>query len=200
MPGTRVYIDVYEKYGRIFFVMKNVSQAPLNIKAEELTERFIRGDVSRSTEGSGLGLSIAKDMTELMNGTFKIYLDGDLFRVTISFAVIVSKKPDLKEMEENIRQRLAAEQGKDGRRSQKTDEEVETPDRETAKSAGRTREKGLIDWENPGETVGALWKGILPPAEPDGKHLSRFSFRLPGLGRRKKEKDREDQDEEYYDI
>jgi signal transduction histidine kinase len=200
MPGTRVYIDVFEKFGRIFFVMKNVSQAPLNIKAEELTERFIRGDISRSTEGSGLGLSIAKDMTELMNGTFKIYLDGDLFRVTISFAVIVSKKPDLKELEENIRQRLAAEQGKDSRRSQKADEEEETSDRETAEPAGRTREKGLIDWENPGETVGALWKGILPPAEPDRKHSGRLSFKLPGLGRRKKEKDREDQDEEYYDV
>ena len=88
MPGTRVYIEVFEKVGRVFFVMKNVSNAPLNIKAEELTERFIRGDVSRTTEGSGLGLSIAKDMTELMNGTFRIHLDGDLFRVTVSFALI----------------------------------------------------------------------------------------------------------------
>ncbi len=112
MPGTRIYIDVFEKFGRIFFVMKNVSQAPLNIKAEELTERFIRGDVSRSTEGSGLGLSIAKDMTELMNGTFKIYLDGDLFRVTISFAVMAQKKTDLKEMEESIRRRIAEEEAK----------------------------------------------------------------------------------------
>ncbi len=111
MPGTRLYIDVFEKFGRIFFVMKNISQAPLNIKAEELTERFIRGDVSRSTEGSGLGLSIAKDMTELMDGTFKIYLDGDLFRVTISFAVIPDQKPDLKEMEENIRRRMNEETG-----------------------------------------------------------------------------------------
>ena len=84
----RVYVEVFEKLGRVYFVMKNVSQAPLNIKAEELTERFIRGDVSRTTEGSGLGLSIAKDMTELMDGTFRIYLDGDLFRVTISFAVM----------------------------------------------------------------------------------------------------------------
>lgn len=117
MPGTRVYIDVFEKFGRIFFVMKNVSQAPLNIKADELTERFIRGDVSRSTEGSGLGLSIAKDMTELMNGTFKIYLDGDLFRVTISFVVISEKKTDLKEMEESIRRRLAEEEAKAGARS-----------------------------------------------------------------------------------
>jgi len=57
----------------------------LNIQADELTERFIRGDVSRSTEGSGLGLSIAKNLTNLMGGEFEIYLDGDLFKVTISF-------------------------------------------------------------------------------------------------------------------
>ena len=112
MPGTRVYIEVFVKIGRVFFVMKNVSNAPLNIKAEELTERFIRGDVSRTTEGSGLGLSIAKDMTELMDGTFRVYLDGDLFRVTVSFAVIRSQKTDLKEMEENIRRRVAQEEKK----------------------------------------------------------------------------------------
>lgn len=112
MPGTRVYIDVFEKFGRIFFVMKNVSEAPLNIKADELTERFIRGDVSRSTEGSGLGLSIARDMTELMNGTFKIYLDGDLFRVTVSFAVISQEKTDLKQMEEEIRRKVAEEEAR----------------------------------------------------------------------------------------
>ncbi len=112
MPGTRVYIEVFEKIGRVFFVMKNVSNAPLNIKADELTERFIRGDVSRTTEGSGLGLSIAKDMTELMNGTFRIYLDGDLFRVTVSFALIPEKKTDLKEIEENIKKRVAQEEKK----------------------------------------------------------------------------------------
>ena len=56
-----------------------------NIEAEELTERFIRGDVSRSTEGSGLGLSIAQNLTTLMGGTFEIYLDGDLFKVMIEF-------------------------------------------------------------------------------------------------------------------
>ncbi len=112
MPGTRVYVEVFEKIGRVFFVMKNVSNAPLNIKAEELTERFIRGDVSRTTEGSGLGLSIAKDMTELMNGTFRVYLDGDLFRVTVSFVVMPEQKTDLKEMEENIRRRVAEEEKK----------------------------------------------------------------------------------------
>lgn len=115
MSGSRVYIEAFEKIGRVFFVIKNVSEAPLNIKADELTERFIRGDVSRSTEGSGLGLSIAKDMTELMGGTFKIYLDGDLFRVTVSFAVVPENQTDLKEIEESIRRRVTeAEAGPAG--------------------------------------------------------------------------------------
>ena len=69
--------------------LKNISAQRLNIRAEELTERFIRGDVSRSTEGSGLGLSIAKNLTELQNGTFEIYLDGDLFKVTLTFPLCV---------------------------------------------------------------------------------------------------------------
>ena len=60
---------------------------PLNISADELTERFIRGDVSRSTEGSGLGLSIAQSLTEMQGGTFELYLDGDLFKVTIKFPI-----------------------------------------------------------------------------------------------------------------
>ena len=67
------------------FSMKNISAQSLNISADELTERFIRGDVSRSTEGSGLGLSIARNLTELQNGKFEIYLDGDLFKVILTF-------------------------------------------------------------------------------------------------------------------
>ena len=65
--------------------MKNISEQPLNISAEELTERFTRGDESRSTEGSGLGLSIARDLTELQKGTFAIHLDGDLFKAVLTF-------------------------------------------------------------------------------------------------------------------
>ncbi|EGN35200.1 hypothetical protein HMPREF0988_02826 [Lachnospiraceae bacterium 1_4_56FAA] len=65
--------------------MKNMSENPLNINADELTERFIRGDISRSTEGSGLGLSIAKNLTEMQGGTFTVYVDGDLFKVMIEF-------------------------------------------------------------------------------------------------------------------
>ena len=85
MPGTRIYADLSVLVGQVVFSLKNVSEQPLNISAEELTERFIRGDVSRSTEGSGLGLSIAQNLTELQGGTFKLYLDGDLFKVTITF-------------------------------------------------------------------------------------------------------------------
>ena len=67
------------------FSLKNISDQPLNISADELTERFIRGDISRGTEGSGLGLSIAKTLTQMQGGNFELYLDGDLFRVTITF-------------------------------------------------------------------------------------------------------------------
>lgn len=85
MPGTRVYVEVAEDSEKAVFSIKNISREPLNITAEELTERFVRGEQSRTTEGSGLGLSIAKSLTELMQGTFEIYLDGDLFRVTLEF-------------------------------------------------------------------------------------------------------------------
>ena len=104
MEGTRVYVDVAvtdDAKGGTFvsgdgtdlpahtemveIVLKNISAQPLNIPAEELTERFIRGDVSRSTEGSGLGLSIAQNLTSAQGGEFKIHLDGDLFKVILQF-------------------------------------------------------------------------------------------------------------------
>ena len=87
MPHTRVYLDLINDGDRVAFSLKNISENPLNISPEELTERFTRGDESRSTEGSGLGLSIAKDLTEIQKGTFEIYLDGDLFKVTVSFPI-----------------------------------------------------------------------------------------------------------------
>ena len=87
MPHTRVYLDLINDGKRVAFSLKNISENPLNISPEELTERFTRGDESRSTEGSGLGLSIAKDLTEIQKGTFEIYLDGDLFKVTVSFPI-----------------------------------------------------------------------------------------------------------------
>lgn len=85
MPGTRIYADMTANGKVVQFSLKNVSEHPLNITADELTERFIRGDISRSTEGSGLGLSIAKNLTEMQGGEFKLYVDGDLFKVTITF-------------------------------------------------------------------------------------------------------------------
>lgn len=89
LEGTRVYLEIreMEEGGQkcAVFSVKNISAQALNIRAEELTERFIRGDISRSTEGSGLGLSIAKSLTELQKGKFEIYLDGDLFKVLITF-------------------------------------------------------------------------------------------------------------------
>ena len=89
MEGTRVYAEISNRNKKVTFSLKNISAQPLNISADELTERFIRGDVARNTEGSGLGLSIAKSLTELQDGEFKLYLDGDLFKVMITF---VAKK------------------------------------------------------------------------------------------------------------
>ena len=88
MKDSRVYIGVVPYNDTVSFVMKNVSASPLNFEAQELTERFIRGDVARTTEGSGLGLSIAKSLTELHSGEFQVYLDGDLFKVSVTFQTI----------------------------------------------------------------------------------------------------------------
>ena len=88
-PGTRVYLTLEVINGQAVTTFKNTSSAELNISADELVERFVRGDQSRNTEGNGLGLSIAKSMTELQGGKFDISIDGDLFKVTLSFPVIV---------------------------------------------------------------------------------------------------------------
>ena len=85
MEGTRVYIDILEKSDKIYIQIKNVSKQKLNITTDELMQRFVRGEASRNTEGSGLGLSIARSLTELQQGKFNIYLDGDLFKVIIEF-------------------------------------------------------------------------------------------------------------------
>lgn len=87
MERSRVYTEVIRDDGMVSFTIKNVSESPLNINPDELTERFVRGDVSRTTEGSGLGLSIAKSLTELQGGSFEIVIDGDLYKVRIGFEV-----------------------------------------------------------------------------------------------------------------
>ncbi len=85
LENTRVYLDVIAQKKSVVIQMKNISQEKLNISADELMQRFVRGEASRNTEGSGLGLSIASSLTELQGGKFHIYLDGDLFKVTIGF-------------------------------------------------------------------------------------------------------------------
>lgn len=83
MAGSRVYIDIFQKEDKAAVVFKNISACRLNISSEELMERFVRGDTSRNTEGSGLGLSIAQSLAELMDGTLELEVDGDLFKVTL---------------------------------------------------------------------------------------------------------------------
>ena len=86
LEGTRVYVSAEPREDQLIITFKNISNYPLNISSDELMERFVRGDSSRSTEGSGLGLSIAKSLTELQNGLFELIIDGDLFKAQLSFA------------------------------------------------------------------------------------------------------------------
>lgn len=88
MPGTRVYVDLKETDKEAVFTFKNTSKEQLNMTEEELMERFTRGDSSRNTEGSGLGLSIAGNLAELQNGKLRLTTDGDLFKATLSFPKI----------------------------------------------------------------------------------------------------------------
>lgn len=93
LEGTRVYLEMKAEDGRVIASLKNISDRPMNLKGEELSERFIRGDASRTTEGSGLGLYIAKNLTKAQHGEFQIQLDGDLFKIILDF-------PEYKEPEE----------------------------------------------------------------------------------------------------
>lgn len=88
LPGSRVYVSLQQEKNEAVIVFKNISKTALNIPSEELMERFVRGDSSRNTEGSGLGLSIAQSLTELMCGSMKLEIDGDLFKVTLRFPTI----------------------------------------------------------------------------------------------------------------
>lgn len=85
LENSRVYIDVTKTKEKVQITLKNISQDKLNITVDELMQRFVRGDSSRTTEGSGLGISIAKSLIELQKGKFDIYLDGDLFKVVMEF-------------------------------------------------------------------------------------------------------------------
>jgi signal transduction histidine kinase len=85
MPKTRVYIDLATNENRVFVSLKNISRERLNLASDELMERFVRGDAARTTEGSGLGLSIARSLAELMQGKFELTVDGDLFKIVLIF-------------------------------------------------------------------------------------------------------------------
>ncbi len=96
LAGTRIYIDMHTKQtdngdAQVSLSILNISENPIKVNTEELTERFIRGDESRTTEGSGLGLSIAKNLTEVQKGKFEIVVDGDLFKVILTFPLLEEK-------------------------------------------------------------------------------------------------------------
>ncbi len=90
LPNTRVYVDVYTDCGYVLITMKNISNHKLNISPDELLERFVRGDVSRNTSGSGLGLSIASNLVDMQGGKLELDIDGDLFKVKLKFRILQS--------------------------------------------------------------------------------------------------------------
>ena len=85
LPGTRLYIDIAQAEGKVLISLKNISREQLNVSSDELMERFVRGDASRNTEGSGLGLNIAQNLMELQKGKLQLLVDGDLFKATMVF-------------------------------------------------------------------------------------------------------------------
>lgn len=94
LGGTRVYIDITAYESFVVVSVKNISSTKLNINADELMERFVRGDLSRNTEGSGLGLSITRSLANLQNATFDIILDGDLFKTVVKFNRLVNSEQE----------------------------------------------------------------------------------------------------------
>ena len=85
MEGTRIYVDLEQSEGEVTVRLKNITEQEITVSGEELTERFVRGDVSRGTEGSGLGLAIVRSFTELMGGRFEVTVDGDLFTASTTW-------------------------------------------------------------------------------------------------------------------
>ncbi len=85
LSGTRVYVNLEEKDGKVQIIFRNISAQPIPVSGEYLSERFVRGDLSRNTEGSGLGLAIAKSLVELQKGSLTVTVDGDLFKAVIEF-------------------------------------------------------------------------------------------------------------------
>ncbi|MPN45920.1 Alkaline phosphatase synthesis sensor protein PhoR [bioreactor metagenome] len=85
MSGSRVYVDLVQQEDKVIIILKNISSYEMDFNVDEIFERFKRGDKARNTEGSGLGLSIAKSIVELQGGRMNIEIDGDLFKVTVEF-------------------------------------------------------------------------------------------------------------------
>lgn len=112
MVGSRVYIDIFQTEEHGILVMKNISAAPIDFDATRLTERFVRGDSSRTTEGSGLGLSIAQSLAEVQGGTFGIQVDGDLFKAIVSMQ-LWRNDPSEEEDQDDEMEEESAEETKD---------------------------------------------------------------------------------------
>ncbi len=98
MPNSRVYVDIFKMDDMGVLIIKNISASSIDITPEQLMDRFVRGDVSRTTEGSGLGLSIAKSLSEIQNGKFEINIDGDLFKAIVMMPIWIEE--DTEEIEQ----------------------------------------------------------------------------------------------------
>ena len=92
MSGTRVYLTAEAVGKTVVITFRNITENPITVTAEELTERFVRGDASRHTEGSGLGLAIADSLCKLQGGTLSLTVDGDLFKAVVTFAAVDAPK------------------------------------------------------------------------------------------------------------
>ena len=122
MPGTRVYLDLTQEEGYATLLFRNISKEELNVPAADLLERFVRGDRSRHSEGSGLGLSIAQSLTELMGGELSLDIDGDLFKVIVTFPKLRTETLDRRlvveeapgEAEKEIKEELSVQEPEHG--------------------------------------------------------------------------------------